>query len=813
VLKSLYPLSLAGMISLIMSQTALAQTAPGINPNPGAPMPRIGREMRLTLQQLPDNIDINLDGRLDDAVWAQVEPFGGMGVVEPETLVPAPYDTRFRVFYTMRGIYIGAFMEQPPETLVRRITARDNRDVTRDRITFTLDTSGEGQMGYWVSLALGDNQLDGTILPERQYNSQWDGAWNGATAQTDEGWSAEFFIPWGQLAMPYQEGSRQIGLYSERIVAHLDQSWAWPTIAKSDAIFMGNFPLLELQGVNPRQQWSLFPSIASTYDEIDSDWEHRTGVDVFWRPSSNFQLTATLNPDFGSAEADDVDVNLTASETFFPEKRLFFQEGQEIFNTSARSNNSTGKRFTILNTRRIGGRPPAMNDLPPGVSLSARERLQNADLLGAVKATGQYGRMRYGILAASEDDTRFVGSDGNRYEQSGRDFTAFRMLYEDQGGGAAYRGLGYIGTMVAHDQSDAAVHAIDFKYLTQGGIWNFDGQVVTSDSDAKGQGYGAFTDIIYTPRVGFKHTLNLTYMDDTIDINDFGYQDRNNAWEAWYRFEYVKTGFTRIRDIRFNPFLRYEENLDGDRTNNALPVLSTTITLNNLDRLNLSFQHFPKRYDDLNSFGNGSFATRERTNYSFSYTTNTAAAVSYNVGAGRSTEFAGGYSESYDAGVTWRPMPNFSMSATVKYQDRDGWLLHQSGQDFTTFQTDQWDTSFKMEYYISAHQQLTMGLQWVGIKALEDRFFILPKDAPTRNRDLIEGAKPPGPTDSFSISNMNFQVRYRWEIAPLSDLFVVYSRAGNQRRNIFSFGDQFNNVWEEPLDSKLVIKLRYRLGT
>jgi hypothetical protein len=47
----------------------------------------------------------------------------------------------------------------------------------------------------------------------------------------------------------------------------------------------------------------------------------------------------------------------------------------------------------------------------------------------------------------------------------------------------------------------------------------------------------------------------------------------------------------------------------------------------------------------------------------------------------------------------------------------------------------------------------------------------------------------------------------------LSDLFVVYSRAGNQRRTLLNFGDQFDNVWEAPLDSQLVIKLRYRLGT
>ena len=118
------------------------------------------------------------------------------------------------------------------------------------------------------------------------------------------------------------------------------------------------------------------------------------------------------------------------------------------------------------------------------------------------------------------------------------------------------------------------------------------------------------------------------------------------------------------------------------------------------------------------------------------------------------------------------------------------------------------------EYFISAKQQLTAGLQWVGIRAREDRFFILPNDAPSKNRDLIEGSKPPGPTDSFSISQMNFQLRYRWEIAPLSDLFVVYTRNANNRANgLVPFNDQFDGAWTDPLISQLVIKLRYRLGT
>lgn len=807
-MRSIVHLTIAGLLAIPFSQLAAAQP---INAAATETVPRLGAETRLPLQRLPDDVDIRLDGNLDDSAWQGLTEYTGFGVVEPETLAPAPYRTRLRVFYNDRGIYIGVDMEQPSDTLVRRITARDNREVNRDRVSITLDSSGEGQYGYWVSLALGDNQLDGTILPERQYNSQWDGAWYGATSETANGWSAEFYIPWGQLAMPSRDEDREIGFYAERVVAHLNQNWSWPAIAKSDPVFLSNFPRMQLDGVNPTQQWSLFPSVASTYDEIDSEWRHRTGADIFWRPSTNFQMTATINPDFGSAEADDVVVNLTASETFFPEKRLFFQEGQEIFNVTSRANGSSGKRFTILNTRRIGGRPRSP-DLDPGESLTARQRITNADLIGAVKATGQLGRVRYGLLSAVEDETRYnVG--GQRIEQEGRDFTAFRVLYEDAAGGAAYRGLGYIGTLVAHPDSDAEVHAVDYRYLTQGGIWSFDGAVVTSDSDENGQGYGTFTDIVYSPRQGFKHTLNLTYLDDTIDINDFGYQDRNNVWEAWYRFEWIKTNLGWARDIRVSPFLRYEESLDGDRTNNAVPVISTTITLNNLDRVNLSFQHFPKRYDDLNSFGNGTFATRERLNASANYSTNTALPFSWEVGFGRSEEFASGDSYRYDLGMNWRPLPNINFAANVNYQDRDGWLLHQGGQNFTAFETSQWESNFRFEYYLTAKQQLSAGLQWVGIKALGDRYFRLPANAPTRNRDLIEVDQHSATPGDFSISQMNFQLRYRWEIAPLSDLFIVYNRNANRRAGLFDFSDQFDDSWQNPLVSQLVIKLRYRLGT
>lgn len=808
---SIFPRLSAGLV-LTLSMTSHAQipSPPGITAE--GLQPRTGRETTLPLERVADDgHSILVDGRIDEAVWRRLAPLPdvSMGIVEPETLANVPYATDIKAFYSSEGLYLAVDMEQPEETLVRRISGRDARDVSRDRISLTLDTSGEGRFGYWMSLALGDNQLDGTILPERQYSSEWDGAWYGATAETGEGWSAEFFIPWGQLAMPDSEGGqRHIGFYAERIVAHLDQNWAWPVIAESDPVFLSNLPRLELEDVDPRQQWSMFPYTSATYDEVEGQLETKAGMDVFWRPSSDFQLTATLNPDFGSAESDNVVVNLTANETFFPEKRLFFQEGQEIFQTTPRSTGSNGKRFTIVNTRRIGGRPPGP-DLPEGESLSQRQRIEPAELSGAVKMTGQNGSLRYGVMGAMEDETDYwVG--GDRITQDGRDFSAFRVLYEDSQG-ASYRGLGYIGTMVQHPDSDANVHAVDYHFLSSSGRWNLDGQVVTSDVDDKGSGYAGFTDIVYRPRQGLRHELQLTYLDDTIDVNDFGFLSRNNSWEAWYRFQWIKTDLDIVRNLQLGSFLRYEENLDGERVNNAVPVLNLDATLNNLDQVSFGLFHFPARYDDLNSFGNGTFNVAERTNINASYTTDPSRAISFEFGGGVSGEFAGGSSHDLSAGVTWRPMDNANLSAELEYQDRNGWLLHQEDQNFTAFDSTQWRSDFSLEYFLTAKQQFSAALQWVGIQAEEDRFYHLPTD----DTDLVRTAKPPGPSDDFSLSQINFQLRYRWQIAPLSDLFVVYTKNDNRRRvgELQSYRDQFSRGWTDPLVGQLVVKLRYRFGT
>ena len=153
-----------------------------------------------------NGVDIVVDGHLDEEAWNRVSGFENMIVVSPDTLVAPEFRTLVRIFYTKRGLFVSADMEQPSDTLVQRLSARD-QDLNRDGFGITLDTSGKGMFGFWFAVNLGDSKEDGKVLPERNFSREWDGAWHGATAVTDSGWAAEMFIPWSILAMPPESSS------------------------------------------------------------------------------------------------------------------------------------------------------------------------------------------------------------------------------------------------------------------------------------------------------------------------------------------------------------------------------------------------------------------------------------------------------------------------------------------------------------------------------------------------------------------------------------------------------------------------------
>ena len=786
----------------------------------GLPMPGAASAPPITLTSVPaSEANVRVDGRLDEPVWRGLPVQTDFLVVTPDTLETPPYATRLRLFHTERGLYVGVDMDQPAETIVQRLTGRDVSIDERDSVGIMLDTSGQARYGYWFELALGNTLSDGTMLPEQRFAREWDGPWRGATARTATGWSAEMMIPWSILAMPHADGHRQIGVYVIRRVGHLHGRWGWPPLPFTSPTFMSDMQPVIVEGVDPRQQYEVYPYVSASRDRIDGATGYNAGVDVFWRPSTNFQLTGTLNPDFGAVESDDVVINLSATETFFPEKRLFFVEGQQIFVASPRAQTDNrpvgvaGAPYTMVNTRRIGGRPMAP-ELEDGVQVSERERIQPVDLLGAVKTTGQFGQFRYGALAAVEDDVRFnaTSADGQdlKLKEPGTDYGVARLLWEDNSGGAT-RGLGILSTAALNPRRDALAHGLDWHYLTANGKWKVDGQAFTSDIDGQAQGYGGFMDLEYTYRRGMTQRAGFEIMDRNVDLNDLGFLQRNSYYRLRSAFSRLDSNLGWARDNEFDIRGFAQRNLDGLHSGSGL-FISNRLTLNNLGRLVTRAHFFPKHYDDLNSFGNGAYRLEERAEVLFEYASDASQPLSWSLGGGFAEEGLGGHSFHAKAGLSWQPNDRLSGQLSLRLDDRDGWLLHQGEDRFATFAADQLQATLALDYFLTAKQQFRASLQWVGVKATEQQFLRIPATP----GDLIPSPRPQDlAAFDFSISQMALQVRYRWQLAPLSDLFVVYTRYADQARRLdgAGFADLLQDAFDEPLGDLFVVKLRYRLGS
>ncbi|MEM7019493.1 MAG: DUF5916 domain-containing protein, partial [Pseudomonadota bacterium] len=655
----------------------------------------LGPGDKIVVQQAPDD-SIKLDGKLDEGIWQQLPAYDEFVVIEPDTLANTPYATKVRFLYDNNNLYVGVDMEQPAETLIARLSGRDSRLINRDNINITLDTSGEGRYGFWFGINLGDSLMDGTLLPERQFSSDWDGAWRGASTVTEKGWSAEFQIPWGIVTMPPADKTRRIGMYMSRKVAHVDERWGWPGLSSTVPKFISALQTLEVEGVEPRQQYSVYPFAAVTSDRVKSREEYRVGADIFWRPSTDFQLTATINPDFGNVESDEVVINLTATETFFPEKRLFFLENQGIFVATPRSDTrgtgvgSSGSPTTLVNTRRIGGKPVA-REFGADVIVPERELLQPVELFGAVKLTGQYGRFRYGVLSAFEDDVEFeVMQNGSplTIEGPGSDYGIVRVLYEDAPGGA-YRAVGMLSTAVLHDAQDAFAHGIDGHYLSENGKLKIDGQVFISKLDDIDTGVGGFVDFEYTFRKGVRQRLGISYFDETVDINALGFLQRNDSFRIRSAHTRTNSNLSWARDNEFDVRGFVQKNSDDLFTGGGVFFSNRTV-FNNLSRLTLRFGAFPEIYDDLNSFGNGAYRIEERIDTSIAWESDSSQKISYGFKTGFKDENLGGDSYTAGANLTWRPNDRFNVTMSADFQDRKGWLLHQERKNFTTFEAKQW---------------------------------------------------------------------------------------------------------------------------
>lgn len=339
----------------------------------------------------------SIDGNLDDPTWktgtwiddfTQNQPFSGRA---------ASQRTEFNIQFDDNNIYVAikAF-DTSPDSIVRRLTRRD--DVDGDLVAVIFDSYHDLRTAFLFGVSAGGVKFDKTMTNDGQNeDTSWDPNWWVQTRINTEGWTAEMKIPFSQVRFDKNSGVAW-GLEVARNIYRSNETDYWRHIPKDAPGFVHLFGELKgLDEIKPRKIFDVTPytvAKAETFEKVPDNpflakghaEKLNAGLDAKIGVTNNMTMDLTINPDFGQVEADPSEVNLTAYETFFKEKRPFFIEGKNITNFNLGVGDGENGNDNLFYSRRIGRRPQISPDLKD--NWYADIPIQTT-ILGAAKLTGK----------------------------------------------------------------------------------------------------------------------------------------------------------------------------------------------------------------------------------------------------------------------------------------------------------------------------------------------------------------------------------------------------------------------------------------
>jgi len=278
---------------------------------------------------------IQIDGRLDDAVYGTVPGITDFVQQEPDELKPATEKTEAWIFFDNNYIYVSArCSESHPERRVANEMRRDTSQLRQnDTFAVLFDTFHDRRNGYiFYANAIG-GMADSQVTDEGPPNADWNTVWSVRTSTFDGGWAIEMAIPFKSLR--YQPGQNQTWGINFRRVVRWKNEWSYlAQVPRALTTFRGILKVssagtltgLEAPGrtrnleIKPYALGNLATDRTVT-PVVTNEGTLRGGVDVKYGLTQNLTADLTVNTDFAQVEVDEQQVNLTRFNLFFPEKR------------------------------------------------------------------------------------------------------------------------------------------------------------------------------------------------------------------------------------------------------------------------------------------------------------------------------------------------------------------------------------------------------------------------------------------------------------------------------------------------------------
>lgn len=345
---------------------------------------------------------VEVDGRLREDAWDRAPAADGFVQARPREGADPARPTRVRVLFDDEALWVGARMRDDPDAVRDRLVRRDGTGPF-DWFRVELDPNGDRLTGYLFQVGASGTRRDAFLHDDDRVDDGFDAAWSAAVRRDSAGWTAEMRIPLSQIDFSTAESARPWGVNFVRRRVASDSESMLVLRSRTRAGRVSQFGRLEGVRIDGQaRSLELQPDVSLRGRSADArpgdpffdgtSLSPRLGLDASYNLSSEFTLDATLNPSFGQVEVDPAVVDLTAFETFFPEKRPFFTDDARIFDFAL-----SGASRRLFHSRRIGREP--RGTAPDGAEFG--DVPTETSILGAAKATGRTsGGLSVGALGA-----------------------------------------------------------------------------------------------------------------------------------------------------------------------------------------------------------------------------------------------------------------------------------------------------------------------------------------------------------------------------------------------------------------------------
>lgn len=335
-----------------------------------------------------------IDGHINEPVWNSVEWQDDFTQKEPYEFAKPSQKTAFKVLYDDNNLYVAVrAFDDDPDKIEKRLGRRDHFE--GDWIAVGISSHFDHLTGYGFSVNAMGVKGDGIVTNDTKWDDTWNPVYYVKTSIDDKGWVAEFKIPFNQLRFGKKE-KYVWGIEVMRYLFRKQEMSLWQMVPQDASGWVSMWGELQgIENIKPKKEIALTPYVMGGVEKspkevgnpfkTGTDWKYNGGLDGKIAITNDLTINFTINPDFGQVEADPSQVNLTAFETYFNERRPFFIEGAAIFKSPLIAG-SGWSRENLFYSRRVGRAPQGYPDLGDNEYAEVPNQTR---ILGAFKLSGK----------------------------------------------------------------------------------------------------------------------------------------------------------------------------------------------------------------------------------------------------------------------------------------------------------------------------------------------------------------------------------------------------------------------------------------